>query len=336
MGYSCKRLVLAGISAAIVGVSLAWAVPEEGAALLLSHRTHPSRPAPSAHATPRASVSGKFNVPFPAKFRSTNERGLLVDVWVDDRGPYTFAIDTGAGATLVSGRLAQEGSFLIRNNRVTNIGGLSGVAVVAGREASLRSLSIGDRSNYLPAKGLVMVTDRLPPDIDGVLDPTECFWPLGYVIDMTNNEVSAFDAHASPLRRDDVPPGGAVVRWVFDGESRRPFVMLDNGNVALLDTGSRFGLALNQSAARRLGVAINEGDARDNTRDLAGGTVWSRRMRPATVHVGSLTLLRVPTDLLVGVDARAPILLGRDALRPFRVAFDPANRLIQFAPDKVQ
>jgi hypothetical protein len=111
---------------------------------------------------------------------------------------------------------------------------------------------------------------------------------------------------------------------------------LDNGNVALLDTGSRFGLALNQSAARRLGVSINEGDAQDSTRDLAGGIVWSRRMRPATVRVGSLTLLRVPTDLLSGVDARAPILLGRDALRPFRVAFDPANRLIQFAPDKVQ
>jgi hypothetical protein len=45
-----------------------------------------------------------------------------------------------------------------------------------------------------------------------------------------------------------------------------------------------------------------------------------------------MALRNVPTDILYGVGAGAPILLGRDALRPFRLTFDPLNRLIQIAP----
>ncbi len=50
------------------------------------------------------------------------------------------------------------------------------------------------------------------------------------------------------------------------------------------------------------------------------------------VFVGSLALRKVPTDLLSGASTASPILLGRDALRPFRLTFDPLNRLIEFAP----
>ena len=55
----------------------------------------------------------------------------------------------------------------------------------------------------------------------------------------------------------------------------------------------------------------------------------AQRVAPVTIHIGSLMLRGVPTDYLLDAEAGAPILLGRDALRPFRLTFDPSNRLIQ-------
>ena len=137
---------------------------------------------------------------------------------------------------------------------------------------------------------------------------------------------------APPAGASDAPPGGAVVRWLTDGQSRRPFVMLAEGRRALLDTGSGFGLAVNEAAARALGITATEGRQRRGARDLAGGEVSARRVRPATVSVGPLVLRGVPTDLLVRAEKGAPVILGRDALRPFRMTFDPVNRLIMLDP----
>ena len=58
----------------------------------------------------------------------------------------------------------------------------------------------------------------------------------------------------------------------------------------------------------------------------------ARRVRPTSIQVGPMTLSNVPTDVLSGLGADAPIILGRDALRPFELTFDPVARLIQIAP----
>ena len=107
--------------------------------------------------------------------------------------------------------------------------------------------------------------------------------------------------------------------------------MLAEGRRALLDTGSGFGLAVDEAAARTLGILQTEGSRR-GARDLGGGEVHARRVRAATVSVGSLVLRGVPTDLLVRAEKGAPVILGRDALRPFRLSFDPVNRLIMLDP----
>jgi hypothetical protein len=203
-----------------------------------------------------------------------------------------------------------------------------------GREAALRNLSISARENILPGKGLVIITDALPPDLDGVLDPTESYWPLGYTLDLPNNTISAFDPRVRPLRGLSSPPGGAIVPWLFDASSRRPFVSLDTGRRALLDTGSGFGLAINENAARSFGIIATRGRERGGgiVRDLGRGSINARRVEPLTIQIGSLLLRRVPTDLLTGTAAGAPILLGRDALRPFEISFDPISRLIRLQP----
>ncbi|HVG28273.1 MAG TPA: retropepsin-like aspartic protease, partial [Pyrinomonadaceae bacterium] len=143
---------------------------------------------------------------------------------------------------------------------------------------------------------------------------------------------SAFDPRTTPLRGLSAPPGGAIVQWFFDASSRRPFVMLDAGRRALLDTGSGFGLAVSENVAQSFGIASIRGRERASVRDLGRGSVSARRVEPVTIQVGGLVLRRVPTDVLTGASNGAPVLLGRDAMRPFEISFDPVSRLIRLRP----
>ena len=108
--------------------------------------------------------------------------------------------------------------------------------------------------------------------IDGVLDPTEAFSPLGYVVDLPQRELSAFDPRDNPIRINEQPNEGAVVRWIREGPGRRPFVMLDNGDRALLDTGSSLGLAIRDSGSSDRKVPAY------TVRDVGGGQISSRRV----------------------------------------------------------
>jgi hypothetical protein len=271
-----------------------------------------------------AAAVASLRIPAPVSFREVPGRGLIVRTWINSVGPFDFAIDTGAGATLLSQRVADEARVMTKGGR-TSIAGLSGVATSA-RGASIQSLAIGDSENYLPAKGEAMIISGLPRDLDGVLDPTEAFSPLGYVVDLPQRELSAFDPQTDPIRINEQPEDGAVVRWLRQGPSRRPFVMLDNGDRALLDTGSSLGLAIRDSGS------VDRKAPTSSVRDLGGGQISTRRVAATTVSVGSLTLRRIPTDLVSGTEADAPVLLGLSALRPFRLRFDPLHHLIEIAP----
>lgn len=272
-------------------------------------------------------------LPTFASFREVSGRGLLVKVWINGAGPFDFAVDTGAGSTILSPRTAQAARVPVASDRTVGLSGLSGARTTNAREASVSSIAIGASNNFLPGRGSIIVADTLPPDLDGVLDPSETFYPLGYVIDFRAEVIRAFDPRTEPLRRGVVPPGGDIIAWLVDGDTRRPFVMLEGGRRALIDTGSGLGLGLTPEAARALGVIGGRGREREGgVRDLGRGQVEARRIEPATVRVGALVLRRVPTDLLAGASVSAPIILGRDALRPFELTFDPVNRLIRFAP----
>ncbi|HZI18551.1 MAG TPA: pepsin/retropepsin-like aspartic protease family protein [Pyrinomonadaceae bacterium] len=272
-------------------------------------------------------------VPAAARFRESERLGLLVETWVNGSGPFTFALDTGAGATILSRRTAAEARVEVEAGaRGVELGGLSGRTIGGAAKAFPRSLALGSRENLLPSRGFVVVAPALPEGLDGVLDPSESYHPLGFVVDMPRGEIRAFDPRLTPLRAGDHPPGGATLRWLTDGRTRRPFVALDGGRRALLDTGSAYGLAVDEHAARSLGIEVGGGRERGERRDIAGGSVAARRIRPATVNLGPLALRRVPTDLLLRAEKGAPVILGRDALRPFEIIFDPASRLVMLKP----
>lgn len=264
------------------------------------------------------------------RLRDDRDHGLLVNAWVNGAGPFVFVIDTGAGASIISRRVVDEARLQVTKSRTTLVGGLSTAPISTDQEARLNGLALGQPDNRTPGRVVAAVVGSLPRAIDGVLDPTEVFSPLGYSVDIPNRELRAFDPSAGRLTVNQQPRDGAVVRWLRESGSHRPFVRLGDGSLALIDTGSAFGLALNENQ-----VVSRSSHRQDNARtsqDLGGGRVQSRRISPQTVNIGALVLNGVPTDVLSGVAPGTPIILGRRALFPFKITFDPSSRLIAFEP----
>jgi len=302
------------MAAVVVAATIAGAA-STGAALSQRPRRQVQRrqPQPASVALPR-----------PVSFREVRGRGLLVSTWVNGVGPFNFAVDTGAGATIISPRVAGAAGVSISTEPGPSIAGLSG-ATVAAHYGVIRDMAIGDPQNYLPTKRDIIVSGGLPADLDGLLDPNDAFGSFGYVIDIPARELSAFNPREEPVTLQREPAGGAVVQWLQQGSSHRPFVRLDTGEQVLIDTGSSLGFAVHDAYAR---------DSRVRTSAVydVGGSVATRRGNPRTVSVGSLVLRNVPTDVISGAPAETPALLGLNALRPFRMRFDPLHRLIEIAP----
>ena len=264
-----------------------------------------------------------------ARFRVDPGLGLLVQTWINGSGPYVFAIDTGAGVNLISERVVREARLPVNTTKTTLLGGLTGARGSTNRAAIIDRLALGSNGNRLPSKQTALIAP-LPSALDGILDPTAAYAPGGYSIDFPNGVIEAF---AGSLQGREPPAGGAIVSWTRRGDGTRPFVKLHDGRTALVDTGSGFGLAVSSRDAVIVGGG-NRATKSVVTRDIGGGSISSRRMAPTTVSIGELELRGVPTDVLVGVEANAPVILGRDALRPFRIVFDSRNRLIEFQPPR--
>ena len=288
-------------------VTVAWAIPTKGVA----HQ--------------RVQRLRNTDVVAPIRMRDERDRGLTAQGWINGAGPFVFVIDTGAGVSLISSRVVQNARLQVSRSQRSLLGGLSTSPISSNQETRVSGLALGERNNAIPGSFAAAVVATLPGSIDGILDPTNVFRPYGYSVDIPNHELRVFDSAAQPLRLTDVPKDGAVVRWVRESGSDRPFVKLGDGRLALIDTGSSFGFALSEmnSSQRRSENTIH---------DLGGGMVQSRRVAPQTVSVGALVLNKVPTDLLTGVAPGTPIILGRGALFPFKITFDPSARLIAFEP----
>ena len=317
-------VILPGVFIALAGIS--WAVPLVGAAHFTNKTAAMAGIRPLENSTNSQFAHSNITVPMPVRFREARDSGLLVRAWINGSGPYTFAVDTGAGITVISDNLVQQARLQVTRKHHTLTTGLSGATAVLDREAVIDQIALGEADNLLPSKSVAIIA-TLPPDIDGILDPTEAYSPLGYSIDIPSGEIKSFDPGAGGLNNRNQPPGGTVVPWVHDGQSRRPFVRLGDGRLALIDTGSGFGLAVSE-----IGPHIGGARRRESVRDIGGGTIQSLRVAPTSVSIGSLVLRGVPTDILTGVEKGAPVILGRDALYPFRITFDPLRRLIEIAP----
>jgi hypothetical protein len=231
-----------------------------------------------------------------------------------------------AGVNLITQRVVSDAQLTVRSVAPMTLGGLSAATTTSNREAVINRLALAERNNVVDSTKTALVVNSLASGVDGVLDPTDIYSPYGYSIDMPNRRINALDSSGESMRAQGE---GATVPWVSFGGSTRPFVRLGDGRLALVDTGSGFGLAVNQRDAVIVGPRRTR-QMRPETRVLAGGTITSRRVAPTTISIGELVLRGVPTDILFGVDDYAPVILGRDVLYPFKITFDPQRRLIEF------
>lgn len=303
------------------------AAPVSGAALTFS---------PSETARPRRVGTAAFDAT-PIPLREERSVGLVARAWVNGEGPFTFVLDTGAGVTIVSPRVAGVPGVRVAADEPVTLAGMGGGAPVRAPRVWLGRLSLGSAGRVVPARGSALVVETLPPGVDGIIDPTEAFAPLAFAIDFTQPELRLFDPVATPVSEAAPPPGGAVMRWLDRGEGgrandQRPYVQLNGARRALIDTGSSLGLVLSEAEAALLRVAFSRDDEWRPMRDIAGSRTWARRVRPITIDLDGMTLSRVPTDVISGAHENVPVLIGRAALRPFLVVFDPRHRLIAFAP----
>src|SRR4051812_5599058 len=93
----------ASLKTALVGVTSTLLL-----ALLLFGRAPPANAGAARSRLWQGAGRGTTALPAPVNFRESDGRGLLVRTWVNGAGPFTFALDTGAGATLLSSRAAGE------------------------------------------------------------------------------------------------------------------------------------------------------------------------------------------------------------------------------------
>src|SRR5215467_3061358 len=200
----------------------------------------------------------------PIRLRDERERGLLAQGWINGAGPFVFAIDTGAGFSIIRRDVVERARLQMTKSRRPLVGGLTTSPISSDQETQISSIALGTSENRVPGVFSAAVVNTLPGSIDGVLDPTEVFKPFGYSVDLPNHELQVLDG-SYRLRLTDVPRDGAVVRWVREAGSNRPFVRLSDGRLALLDTGSRLGLALSEGR-----LAAGSGDM---IHDLGGGTI---------------------------------------------------------------
>ena len=261
----------------------------------------------------------------PIRLREDRAAGLLVNGWINGAGPFTFAIDTGAGVSIVTNRVVTAAGLRVTNSKRPLVGGLTTTPIESHQEARTERLALGTATNLVPLSPTVAVVATLPGVLDGILDPSDLFGTLAYSIDLPRRQLIAFDAKSNGLDLVHPPTDGAIVRWIKAGG--RPFVKLGDGRLALIDTGSGFGLAVNERA-----TAAGRNHINRHVSDLGGGAVQSVEVAPTTVNIGDLVLRSVPTDLLMGVPADTPLLLGRRALFPFKITFEPVSRLIIFEP----
>ncbi|OYT73549.1 MAG: hypothetical protein CFK52_01105 [Chloracidobacterium sp. CP2_5A] len=287
------------------------------AALVAASAAAFAAPRPPGKTKPSAKRAA---LPAPVVWRE-DRRGLRVPVWINGAGPFAFVVDTGAGLTLLSPRAASQ-ARVTDTGRVIILQGAGQGAGAPQRLVAARTLAIGDADNFLPNVGRMVIAPALPADVDGALDPTEAFGEMGYELDFPNQTLA-------PLSERQ-PLNGAPARWLLEPAGRRPFTRINGQEIALIDTGSSFGLAIPDAKAASFGIRSVGRPALRSAQDVAGGSFQVARVAPTKFWLGSLYLEQAPTDILYGADAAAPLLLGRDALRPFHIRFDLRRRVMVF------
>jgi predicted aspartyl protease len=94
---------------------------------------------------------------------------ILLPAWLNGRGPFQFALDTGASTTVISSETARE--LCIAGSPIPNVTG--GGGVIPASSATLGSIAIGTAVAHdlaiLILDALTMLSTALGTRLDGIL-----------------------------------------------------------------------------------------------------------------------------------------------------------------------
>ncbi len=265
-------------------------------------------------------------------FRLTNDH-LFVSATVNGKGPFDFLLDSGAGMSVLSSRLADSLGIAAKGNIPTRgVGGYGSIGF-----AAIDSLGLGDLAlqfSRITILDFASLDTSLGRPLGGI---------LGYDFFARFKAVIDFDGRRLVLSRSDAKPCPVAAQSVpFEVFAQVPVMEIYvNGRPArvVLDLGAQTGLVLRGHARALAGIDITREERSKIRISGVGGT---KAMRPAAIdslRIGNITL-KEPTALVAADFASMPFpeyiegLLGVTILKRFNLVIDYAAGRICLGPCK--
>jgi predicted aspartyl protease len=264
---------------------------------------------------------------------------VIVQVKVNDKGPYNMLLDTGAEQSAVDLNTARELGL-----KLSPLGG--GKVVGTGKKENTLYLTklpqvqlgtITDKDLLAVATDFSKISQRVGIPLNGV---------LGY--NFLKNRVVQFDYPKRIIRLSSVSPFFTSAQtnsasWMtlpFRFYAGDKFPIIDAVSVngkkikAELDTGHSGMLALTAAAIKRLGLETEAEGCEPETSEGALGTSVNRKCKLKTLTVGTIKV-DSPTVSFRGPNSgldQAPFegLLGNDFFKDFVVTFDYLRMTVTF------
>lgn len=277
-----------------------------------------SAPSSRLRAAPREAVLAESSTPIVLPSRRCANY-FLVDVMINERGPYAMLLDTGASQTVVSPRVLRELAADTRDINGTAVGSQGRRQSLEGM-LTIRSMTAGPLElRAFSAVGLDIsaVESALGTRVDGILG-YQAFADVLLTIDYPASVVS--------VQRGELPKedGKAIIALTsFD----RPNVEVrigDKRRTMLIDSGKGGGFAMQR--VERLPTLT--GPTEVSTGVAVGGTYVSRSARLADdVKLGSVVFKTPIVDVSDASD-----LIGAAALASTVLTFDQQNQRLRIVP----
>jgi len=258
---------------------------------------------------------------------------ILLPVRVNDRGPFDFILDTGAGTSLLSADLAKElGVKILGSKEGQSAGGRVSVSL-----AKVDSLTVGETKLRDVDMGIVdlgHIAKVVGARIDG---------DLGYnflkhfrvTIDYRDSEIRLDD----PKRVEGLAGGGQTEVPIRLAAPAKPLILVDvylNGGGPFqfaIDTGTST-TAMTPQLARQLKVLaspVGPGTTGGAPVDFSAGSLQSFQLGGAKIDNMAVIVADFFEMLSAAVGAKLDGIVGYNFLRNYKVVIDyPGERLTLF------
>lgn len=259
-------------------------------------------------------------------------RRMTVPVTIEENGPFSFVIDTGAERTVLSRRLVDKLSLEAEEPaELMSIAGRSSVDMVY-----VPSLSLGSKSY----DGLVTpVLQARNMGADGILG-LDGLQNHRILFDFQNNQITVEDAaekREKTSRREIVVTARRRSGQLIFTEATIAGIKVN----VIVDTGAQVSIA-NPVLQKRLQKKAQDNDDDDMLIAVTGDTLGVEFGRARDFRIGRARFARLsvafadaPPFERFGMSNKPALLMGMDVLRKFdQVAIDFPKRKIYFLPPK--